>query len=167
MTAAAAVRSISGDASLGADPKDGVTMDMIGSVGRRLQHQLDILTSGRALSPVDRSSMLGEMTCMEGASSMQELEGCRNASEFALKPLMDEKFSLGLVRLAALQSQGMLDQKMASQIPSALSKISGEDMMSRLDITPEYRLLGYLANGGAIEQSLNKVDQEYSDIKFR
>ena len=167
LTASVAIRSISGDPQFGVDSKDVMTEDLVSLVARRLQHQLEVLANGRTVSSMDRSSMLGEMTCLESAASLQDLDSCRSASEFALRPLMDEKYALALVRIATLQQQGNVDPRIVAQIPGSLIKISGEDLMSRIDITPEYRLLGYLTNGGSIEQALNKVDQEYSDVKFR
>jgi hypothetical protein len=166
MTAAVAIRSMTTDPASGADAKDGVTPDILAAVNRRLQQQLEIISTGRSSGGVERSNILGQMTCMEGALTMQELDICRTSADIPVKSLLDEKYALSLLRVVTLQ-QGIVESKLTSQIPGALSKISGEDLMSRLDITPEYRLLGYLANGGAIEQSLSKVEQEFSEIKFR
>lgn len=166
MTASVALRSLSSDPMYGADPKDAVTPDIIAAMIRRLQSQLEIVSSGRTSTVADKTTPLGVMTCLESAASIADLDSCRGGVDLALKPLMDEKFSLGLLKVVSLQS-GNMDPRASALLPDALTKIDGEDQMSRLDLTPEYRFLSYLTNGNSIEQSLSKVDQEFAEIKFR
>lgn len=168
MTAATAMRSIAGDSSFGSEPQDGVTADVLTMVSRRLQQQLDMITTGRVITASDKNSVLGAMTCVESWGSIPDLDSCRSSiTEGPLKPLMDEKYGMALVRVAVNQAQGAPDPKLTMAIQSYLPKMGAEDLMSRLDVTAEFKLLTYLSNGGSVDLSLTKVEQEYVDVRLR
>ena len=108
------------------------------------------------------------MTCVESWGSISDLDSCRSSiTEGPLKPLMDEKYGMALVRVAVNQAQGAPDPKLTMAIQSYLPKMGAEDLMSRLDVTAEFKLLTYLSNGGSVDLSLTKVEQEYVDVRLR
>jgi hypothetical protein len=167
MTASMAIKSLGTDPGMAADAKDDVSPEIFEMVSRRLQQQLEMISDGRISAVFDKSNLLGVMSCLESAGTLQELEQCRVTPELALKPVIDEKSALGLLRIAVMQQAGALDPKVAALLAGSVSKIDVEDQMSRLDMTPEYRLVTYLSTGNAVDQSLSKVDQEFKEIKFR
>lgn len=168
MTAQVAIRSIASDPSTPPESQEGVNSELLASVGRRLQNQLELIATGRVNTPFEKTNSLGAMTCFESWSSLSELDACRSlVTEGVMKPLMDEKYSMGLLRAALSQGQGGVDPKLGAVLQATASKLSTEDLMSHLDLGPEQKLFSYCSSGNAIEVALSKVDQEYPEVRFR
>ena len=166
MTASLAIRSISSDTTLGAEPHDGVTPDIVAAVSRRLQNQLDILSGNKISGGVDATSFLRTLTCFESQPSISDLGTCRVNYDPAVKPLLDEHEALGLVRLASI-GQGAVDPRWTATMLPLQQKLGPDDIMSRSDQSGEVKLVGYVMGGMPVEQAVAKVEQEYVDLRFR
>jgi hypothetical protein len=166
MTASVAARSIASEGMSVGDVKSIGLSEVLPGISLRLAQQLEIITSGRAVTVLDKESFLGRLTCLETASQLQVLDECRTFGEGIMKSLLEEKYALGLMRLG-MQQAGVIDAKVVATLGTLQGRLGFEDQMSRFDLTPEHRMIGYLVNGMAVDQAVGKVIEEFSEVVFK
>jgi len=166
MTASTAMRSFSGEPGYGSDPQDAVTAEVISAMSRRIQSQLEAISTGKSNATVDKSNFLAVLSCMESQTSVAALDACRGSLDLSFRPLTDERLGLAIIRIAAAQGQGSLDKATVSMLEGLNQKLSVEDVMSRSDVSPEVKFAGYLLGGASIDQALSKAELDYADVKF-
>lgn len=167
MTALTAIRSLNTDLGASSDGVDAMSPDVANLVSMRLQFQIDSINQVQNVQNTDRSSLLGLLSCMESQSSIADLDRCRGAFDPGFKPLLEEKYALAVLRIALLRGSSADDKGAFSRLSVQVQKLSTEDYMSRLDLTPELKLMSYLAASGTAEPALARINEEYSEIKFR
>jgi hypothetical protein len=172
MTASVAMRSMAGDLPAGGDSgQEGVHADVLTSVSRRLQNQLEIVhgvpVTGLDETSVEGSSILGVLTCLESKPTVLGLADCRALIDPGLDPVVEEHFGLALIKLVVAQGQGMPDAQWKASMQGVSSKLFPEDVMSHLELGAESKLLSYLAGGLSIEQAIEKTGMDFPEIKFK
>jgi hypothetical protein len=167
MNGIAAIRSLAGEPDLGADPKDGLTPELLGLISRRLQAQLELLTVGQTNVPTDRSSVLGALTCLESSQKMGDIDACKNRSDPQFQALLDERVAMALLRMALSASSVKVDTEWMTAMQQVASKIMAEDVMSRSDLSPEGQIIGFLLMGMGVDQAINKTELDHQDVRFR
>ena len=167
MAGSMAIRSVALEPGFGADPEDGVNSELLATISRRIQSQLEIINSGKTTMAVEKSSLLGSLTCLDNIQDVAELDRCKVSFDPQLRPLLDERNALALVRVAVNSSGGAADGKWMSAMNLAATRIMSEDVMSRADLSPERKLIGYLLSGSTVEQAIGKTETDNQEIRFR
>ena len=162
-----AIRSLAGEPGLGADVKDGMTPEVIGWISRRIQAQLDIVSLGKTNIPIDKSNVLGTLTCFDNAQFSNDIEACKSRFDAQLQPLLDERAVLSLLRVAVIGKNNQMDAGWVSAMQQAASKIMSEDVMSRADLAPESKFIGFMLSGSGVEQAITRTESDYQGVKFK
>jgi hypothetical protein len=160
------VRSLSSDPNLGADPADQMTPEILSQAQRRLQAQLEILTTGKSSVPQDLSSVTGVLTCYDTAQTSAERDVCKSFGDNAFKVLYDERGLFSLVR-GIETSSGAVDSRSLTILKEASQRFPSEDAMSRNELVTEGKFIAAILSGLTVEQAMAKVEAENGDIKFR
>jgi hypothetical protein len=99
---------------------------------------------------------------------VEELNLCVNGLDPQWKPLVDERVGLAVLRIALQSADIQLDKQQLNQrLQSLATKFQTEDVMGRLDLGPEMKMVSYLAAGDSPSQVLSKIEQEYPDLKIK
>jgi hypothetical protein len=167
MAGSMAIRSVALEPGFGADPEDGVNSELLATISRRIQSQLEIINSGKTTMAVEKSSLLGSLTCLDNIQDVAELDRCKVSFDPQIRPLLDERTALALVRVAVNSSGGAADGRWMSAMNLAATRIMSEDVMSRADLSPESKLIGYLLSGSTVEQAIGKTETDNQEIRFR
>lgn len=167
MTAFTAMRSlVSGgksDTEVSVDMPEGVS-DMVLS---RLKFQLDVINNSRA-AQVAGTGILSRLSCLETQVRVEDLNLCVNGLDPQWKPLVDERVGLAVLRIALQSADIQLDKQQLNQrLQSLATKFQTEDVMGRLDLGPEMKMVSYLAAGDSPSQAVSKIEQEYPDLKIK
>lgn len=165
MTAHTAIRSLSAEKN--PDGSDYIAGETVNGVMARLRHQIDAINNGRPSGASVSPGLLGQLICFESQVALADLERCKQGSDLQLKPLLDERYSLALLRLVLALKQPALDKSLVAVISGVLPKMISEDFMSRLDISPEIKLMGYLNSYGDVDQALARISEEYPEMNFK
>ncbi len=167
MTAFAAMRSLASgvksETEVSTDMPEGVSEMVLG----RLRSQLDVINNGRA-SQAPVAGFLSRLSCLETQARVEDLNLCINGVDPQFKPLLDERIAFAVLRIAFQSADIQLDKQQLSQrLQSLAAKFQTEDVMGRLDLGPETKMVSYLAAGDSPSQALSKIEQEYPDLKFK
>jgi hypothetical protein len=165
MTAHTAIRSLSTEKN--SDGSDFISMDISTAILARLRFQLDVINGNRTAVTAGGSGVLSQLICLETQMSLAELDKCRNGVDPQFRPLFDERYAFGVLRLVLASKTPNLEKNYASAIANALPRMVPEDFLSRLDLAPEIKLFGYLNSYGDVEQALARIGEEYSEMNFR
>ena len=165
MTAHTAIRSLSTEKN--SDGSDFISMDISTAILARLRFQLDVINGNRTAVTAGGSGVLSQLICLETQMSLAELDKCRNGVDPQFRPLFDERYAFGVLRLVLASKTPNLEKSYASAIANALPRMVPEDFLSRLDLAPEIKLFGYLNSYGDVEQALARIGEEYTEMNFR
>lgn len=165
MTAHTAMRSMSVEKN--SDGSEFVSMEVSSGILARLRFQLDAINSNRTNAPNGLTGLLAQLTCFESQTVFSDLDKCRQGVDQQFKPLFDERYALAVLRLVIGAKNPGLEKNLAIAVANSLPRMVAEDFMSRLDMAPEIKLMGYLNSYGDVDQALVRIGEEYPEMIFR
>jgi hypothetical protein len=168
MTASVAIKSVTEElATQSKNTQKSPDIELLVVVHRRLLLQIDIIQKGRTIVPVDPSSTVGVLSCMEQASTLKDLGTCQlKTVDLSLQQMFDDHYAQQVVRLASLSANLSDSDFQAEWMQLALS-IQNEDSLSKLDYGPEIKFMQDLQTNGFKADGLsNKVSTEFGDVSL-
>ncbi len=170
MTASLAIQSLAAEASSGDSGQGTENQDNYLIVSSRLLHQLNIIHGLSSISPSEASAgevgALGMLTCLESQTTASALGNCKTVIHHDLDTFIGEHFVLAMTQLALTQGRGRPDAQWQSLVKQASTTMSAEEIMSRLDLSPELKFVGLVQGGLDIEQAKGKIKMEFPEVKF-
>jgi hypothetical protein len=149
------------------DGSEFISMEVSSSILARLRFQLDAINGNRTNVPNGLTGLLAQLTCFETQAVLVDLEHCRRSFDQQFRPLFDERYALAVLRLVIASKNPGLEKNLAIAVANSLPRMVAEDFMSRLDMAPEIKLMGYLNSYGDVDQALVRIGEEYPEMIFR
>ena len=165
MTAHTAMRSMSSEKN--SDNSEFISMEVSSGILARLRFQLDAINGNRTNVPNGLTGLLAQLTCFETQAALVDLEQCRRSFDQQFKPLFDERYASAVLRLVIASKNPGLEKSLTALVGNTLPRMVTEDFMSRLDMAPEIKLMGYLNSYGDVEQALVRIGEEYPEMSFK